>query len=258
MLSALPLKILDNKLSEELRKYILAVEITLLFILPIPMAMINFQTFFESLDPRSMTLSFVASAGPLFRPISLLIFVGIVGKLRNKRAFCLLILFLFFLFIPGISPNSKYPTIIELERSFNKNKRIPSAILEWQKIIPAGSVIMTDGSIPVNTIWFNFNACSYYSQMQGAGIIFNRQVALEYSKRQMEVEEIFKDNNVKNLSLWCKKRNIDYVISKRLLPLRKIGEHKCISLYSPFINAGKISQFDQELAVHILRIRQIS
>ncbi len=238
LLSYLPLGILDNRLSERLRKYILAIVITLLFILPIPIAIINLQTFFESLGVRSMILSFVSSVGPLFRPLSLLIFVFIIGKLKKRLFFCLLISFLFFLFVPGILPESGYPTIIELERSFNKNRPISSAILEWQKNIPAGSMILTDGSVPVNTIWFNFNACSYYSQMQGAGMIFNRKIALEYSKRRMEVEEVFKDNNVKDLSLWCKKRNIDYVISKKLLPLRKIGGHKCISLYSPFINAG--------------------
>lgn len=231
LLSSLPLRILDNRLSERLRKYILAIEITLLFILPIPIAIINLQTFFESLGLRSMILSFVSAVSPLFRPISLLIFVVLIGKLKNRLAFCLLISFLIFLFVPGVLPSSGYPTIIELERSFNKNRPIPSTVLEWQEIIPAGSMILTDGSVPVNTIWFNFNACSYYSQMQGAGMIFNRKIALEYSKRRMEVEEVFKGNNVKDLSLWCKKRNIDYVISKKILPLRKIGEHKCISLY---------------------------
>ncbi len=232
VLSILPLRVLDSKLSEGLKRQILVVEIIVLLITPLPVVMTNFEDFLEPGGLRLRMLSFVASLGPFFRPTAVLVLFAFFARLRPGLALCFLVPFLILAILPGVSPHFKYPLLIELERSLKKTEPIGIPVEEWQGIIPPGSMILTDGSIPVETIWFDFRVCSYYSHMQGPGILFSRKLAMEFARRQLEIKNVFSRERTGDLSLWSKKRHIDYFISRKRLPLQKVDERGGIFLYS--------------------------
>ena len=62
-------------------------------------------------------------------------------------------------------------------------------------------------------------------------MIFNRALALEWARRQTEIQErMTRPEN--DLAEWCQKEKIDFVVSRQALPLTKMARSQGLNLYA--------------------------
>ncbi len=215
-------------------KTILLIEILLVVLLFFIMVGYQRTNFIETTTIHAFLYSLTAFLGPLFRPF---FFVGpclIICFLIKKNRYLglLLIPIFFYLIIPTRLPFFHTPAIVEINRPQRTNDAIVKKLNTWRNLIEPGGVIYTDGSIPVDLIWFHLYACGYVSRMQKGGLVFSRDIAIEFNKRKQDIivfNELYKTDE---LLSWCRKNKIDYIISARNLPLFRLGKIQNISLYS--------------------------
>ncbi len=223
------------KLESNLWQYFLIGVGILIFILPLPMVISNLSTLFgnySAANESSLIFSFPLLLGPYFRMAALAVVVVILTFFTRKKTTLLILFGLASLLILNSRQPFIYPQIIMDERNFNNQWNRLDENIDWQKHIPVGSVILIDGSLPIGAIWFDLQANSYFSKIQGAGVLFSRDLALEYKKRQQEVKQVFSNDFDGDLSMWCRKRGINFIMSRRKISLPFVVETKGIHFYS--------------------------
>ena len=122
--------------------------------------------------------------------------------------------------------------LMVVERGIEEEIPLPEPVRQWKKYIPASSLIFSDGSIPVEAIWFDFDAGSYYSHTQGPGVLFDRRQAIEYTRRKHSIENVFHNILDEDLVAWCQQELVTFVVTKKNLHLEKKAEHEGMKLYS--------------------------
>jgi hypothetical protein len=194
----------------------------------------NILMFTDTRSVHSFLLSTASGLGPFLRPmLCILIFFGLARLFSHKMVSMILIsIFFVYLTLPGMSEFVRYPEIIELDRPLKPNLKVLKNLYTWQELIPPGSVIFTDGSIPVEYIWFYLQRPGYVSRMQKGGIAFSRQLALEFDRRKRQAA-LFKELHTSaELERWAGNNRIQYITTRRKLPLNRIARLYNISLYS--------------------------
>jgi hypothetical protein len=227
VLDFLPLTRLNHAISDEFASKVLVVVGSMLSLLPFLMFLPNFQNVQSDDGWRMLILSLVAVSGPILRSL----FLMLPLMVQNSKPFIIewgLIILIGGLWFSGISPDAGYPLVIQTERNIIRTKPLAGTISRWSKNIPLGSTILTDGSIPLENIWFDFKSCSYYSWEQGAGIVFNRNLALAYEQRKNEV----KMGTANNWRSWCKNQRIDFVVTRKKLSSTPLNYYQGIRLYA--------------------------
>ena len=208
-----------------------------LIILVIPVAQ-NILMFTDTRSVHSFLLSTASGLGPILRPmLCILIFLGLTWLFSYKMVSMILIsIFFVYLTLPGMSEFVRYPEIIEVDRPFKPNPKVLENLYTWKELIPPGSVIFTDGSIPVEYLWFYLQRPGYVSRMQKGGIAFSRQLALEFDRRKEQAALFNELHTSAELRRWGENNRIHYITTSRKLPLDRIGRLYNISLY--FIKDG--------------------
>ncbi len=232
ILPALAALAIPNKFTTPIDKlrWLPIVLVITLVLLQLSALFFNYQTYFHL---SHSVYKNVIMALAVLNPVLPLIFIGLVivifSKARLQATAFLCIVAYFGVIYLGLTVGSWYPEQLQNERNVIK-RTAPDQLLKWQKKIAPGSLILND-SLPTKTIWFTFHSSCYYSIIQGAGVVFNRKLAINYDKRQKETQDFFTPGKIQGKQRWCRKRKIDYVISKKKLNLTLLASVVSYNLY---------------------------
>ena len=93
--------------------------------------------------------------------------------------------------IPGINPNMKYISMNESSQPLYKYHLQTMCKKDNQNItIPPGSLIIPGKGVSATKIWFELQSACYWSRRQGAGVVFNRELAIEYDQRRLKFKQM--------------------------------------------------------------------
>ena len=225
---------MGRDMDAEQRNKILALVGVALMLAPLFGAGWRLLNYFEQGSLHFMVVNSAALLNPIFRVLCLVVLLVVLVRVRSTIVVLFALVLVGCLIIPTLSQDFRYPPAFAESRKVVQLEPTSPEILAWQKIISQGSLVLTDGSVSVETIWFDFHAGSYYSQMQGAGILFNRNLAVEYGRRPQEIEIFSQGVFSGKERIWCEENGIDFVISRMRLPLLRLSEYNGIILYSIF------------------------
>jgi hypothetical protein len=169
--------------------------IGLLFVLvgiPLSVALIYDFPRYKPLDLSYGVQSIVSVFGHFFPVVLFLGFVSIYIVLPKKVFIWGGLFFLFFLFVPGTNPNIDYNSpdnpsrhwyIYNVSNIHQENDSKKSSV-------PPGSLLIPVDGISASNIWFKLNSSCYWSWIQGAAVIFNRELAMAYRDREQELKKM--------------------------------------------------------------------
>ena len=163
-------------------------EIALLLLIPLPAIILNYSIYSSLLEWKTAIPAMALVSGPLFPVFAILLIVWETYNIPLPVAWLIFVSVLIFLYWPGVNPANKFASQIEPLRTSEKQQLADIPIQEWQDKIPPGSIVLADSSTPVEKIWFELDSCGYWSRLQGAGIVFNRNLAIIYAKRRIILE----------------------------------------------------------------------
>ncbi|MCB2183203.1 MAG: hypothetical protein KQH63_14315 [Desulfobulbaceae bacterium] len=219
---------------QNIQTTLLAVVAFILLAIPLPVVLLHCTTYSVLFRLQTLIPWFVLVSGPYFPVLVLSVVLYLPNKVPQYVSAAFSGIFFIFLCLPGINPASYLPSHLEPQRTLLKDQLTDFPVDIWKKEIPAGSLIFTNtNALPVERIWFELGSSAYWSRLQGAGIIFNRSLALEYNRRlslmksagyvdQIDSHSFGKDGSSR----------IDYIISRKRLPLPTKDEYKGIFLYA--------------------------
>lgn len=223
----------EAALPARVRQFLLVAAAGILLVLPLPMTVENLLAVSACKSWGCFVFVLVAGFGPYFRFAALGGAAAFLPFVTGKRVAMLIPVLLALLSLVTSRVDFEYPQISMAERGFfQRSQPTLSGIVAWRKEIPAGALILGDGSLPTAAIWFDLQASSYYSEMQGPGILFSRKLAMEYRKRKLGTEKAFNDGFAGEPAVWCRERGVDFIVSRKNFSLPIVGEAKGIHLYA--------------------------
>lgn len=169
---------------------------TSLILLPLPLILLNFHTYNNLMQWHTAILWCMSVLGPLWPVFIILSLFLILIVSPNIKAQGLVLGVVFLLL--GIT---------DINRSFLYSPIKRRAVKDIEKFIAPGSLVLQGNELSVEYIWFNLDSASYWSKIQGAGIVFNRDLALEYKKRKMISKRCNFEKNKGCIFLHCDKFN---------------------------------------------------
>ena len=230
-----------SQLNLKMIRLLLLIESIVILSPHIVMTLVNVITFPQWAEVNDNKLDLATYAlNPTLRLLILILLVWWLVRrtcMAERVVEAVLVLGLLFL----VQPNLTQQTAQTMSQK-KSNKLVVSSIevtQKWRPLVPSGSVVLSDGLITPEMIWFDWQSCCYISRLQGAGVIFNRALAIEWDKRKEKVQRALSRKNQNDLSVWCQKEKIDFIVSRFELPLPKLATEQGIKLYATNINITK-------------------
>ena len=231
LVSVLPARY-DSLIGSNIQRGILCFSAALILAQPLLMVAESLPGMAGPFGVDGKVLSFVAILGPFFRILGIMAAGGFLAAgTRVPMMICIAATTLLMWKMPD-PVDGYHRDLMVVERGIEEEIPLPEPVRQWKKYIPASSLIFSDGSIPVEAIWFDFDAGSYYSHTQGPGVLFDRRQAIEYTRRKHSIENVFHNILDEDLVAWCQQELVTFVVTKKNLHLEKKAEHEGMKLYS--------------------------
>ncbi len=225
ILCILPIKWADH-LRDRMKNFIFGGLLVLLLFISLSGVFIQYSSFSNQMSWQTGIPAFVHISGQLFPLILCGLFCCLYTFISVPVAAFVSVCFFIMLCFFNINPNLDYPLAKGSTQTFYKYNL--SNICKQDKdkiIISPGSLIVSLG-VPVTHIWFKLHSASYWSWDQGAGVVFNRDLAFEYERRRLKIKKMntiyFCDKNYQfDLNVDLKKNQKAYLVNSKELPLLK-------------------------------------
>ncbi|MBU1193827.1 MAG: hypothetical protein KKD67_03065 [Proteobacteria bacterium] len=208
-----------DRLGHKMKRLIFICVPGILLIIPLSTVLINIDQFPGQLRWLTGIPIVVHTIGPLFPILICLSFFYSYPHIPERLAAVVYLSFFIILCIPGVNPNTQYLSINESSQPLYKYHLQTMCEKDNQYLsIPPGSLVIPGEGISPSKVWFELRSACYWSWPQGAGVVFNRKLAIEYSQRQLKLKQMktvgFCD---KDIVFDLKKNPAIYVVSNEKL-----------------------------------------
>lgn len=232
LLSLLPGRF-ERDLTQKTRNVLWLILACCILLILVPTIFVNLQVYADHMQFETMIPFIVEVSGPAFAMISMFFIIYMFVKLAVSRVVIVSSALILLSLWPGMNYSTSYLSQLEPGRSLLKDNKIDLPFRDWAEIVEPGSLIMASNKIPVEISWFIFHSSHYFSRLQGAGILFNRKLAIEYERRRNIMKSLLESGDEYTFSVSSRQgTKIDYVITRGALPLKKIGESAGYKVYT--------------------------